>query len=74
MQPTARLPRPATLLTAAGVVTLALVLWGTVSLVRGTLIRPLEAVMFALVFALVYFGGLSLVSSESDTDTDGESN
>lgn len=64
------LPDPGLLITAAGIVIIAVVLWGAVSLVRGQLIQPLEAVMFAFVFAFVYFGSLSLLG---DSESSGES-
>jgi hypothetical protein len=53
-----------------GIVVLAVVLWGAISLVRGRLVQPLEAVVFALVFAVVYFGSLSLLG---DSESSGES-
>ena len=62
------LPDPGLLVTAAGIVVLAVVLWGAVSLVRGQLIQPLEAVMFAFVFAFVYFGSLSLLGDSESSD------
>ena len=61
------LPDPRLIVTGAGIVVLAVVLWAAVSLVRGELVQPLEAVMFALVFALVYFGGLSVLGSDQDS-------
>lgn len=54
-----RVPDPETVVTAVAVVVLAVLLWGLFSIVRGSLVRPLEVVMFGLVFAVVYFGGLA---------------
>jgi hypothetical protein len=60
------LPDPGLIATAAGVVVLAVGIWAGISLVRGEFIQPLEAVMFALVFAFVYFGSLSVLGDGSD--------
>ncbi|MXR52836.1 hypothetical protein GRX03_14625 [Halovenus sp. WSH3] len=60
------LPDVTILATALGVVVLAVVLWAVISFARGAVIRPLEAVMFALVFAVVYFGSLSLLEDDGD--------
>ena len=37
---------------------LAVILWTAVSALRGSMVEPLEIVMFALVFAFLYFTGL----------------
>jgi hypothetical protein len=60
------LPDPGLIATAAGVVVLAVGIWAGVSLVRGEFVRPLEVVMFAIVFAFVYFGSLSLLGDGQD--------
>lgn len=63
------LPDPGLLITASGIVVLAVVLWAVVSLVQGRQIRPLEAVMFALVFTVVYFGGLSVFNDNANEES-----
>lgn len=65
------LPDPALVVTAAGIVILAVALWAVVSLVRGEFVQPMEAISFALVFAVVYFGALSMLGS-SDKDKKSE--
>jgi hypothetical protein len=66
------LPDLGLVVTAVGIVVLAVVLWTVASLVRGEVVQPLEAVMFAVVFGLVYFGSLSVLGGDQD-DRDGES-
>ncbi len=60
-----RLPDPEAIATGAVIVALAVVVWSGLSLARGQSIRPLESLFFALVFAVVYFGSLSLLESDS---------
>jgi len=66
------LPDLGLVVTAVGIVVLAVVLWTVASLVRGEVVQPLEAVMFAVVFGIVYFGSLSVLGSDQD-DPGGES-
>lgn len=56
--PVSRLPDTAAVLTAVAVTLLAVVIWTVVSLLRGSMVEPLELVMFAFVFAFLYFTGL----------------
>lgn len=65
-----RLPDLGLIATALGVVVLAVALWAAISLARGELIQPLEALMFALVFAVIYFGSLSLLDSSGETGSE----
>jgi len=63
------LPDTDSILMAGAIVLLAVLLWTGASIARGSFIDPLETVMFALVFAVFYFGGLQLLegnSAESD--------
>jgi hypothetical protein len=53
-----RLPDTAAVLTAVGVTLIAVILWTAVSVLRGSMVEPLELVMFAFVFAFLYFSGL----------------
>ncbi|WP_436903301.1 hypothetical protein [Halovenus halobia] len=65
-----RLPDPGAVAMGAVIVALAVVVWSGLSLVRGQSIQPLESLLFALVFSVVYFGSLSLLDSDTP---DGES-
>jgi len=56
--PVSRLPDTGTILTASVVTLLAVVLWTVVSVIRGSVVEPLELVVFAFVFAFLYFSGL----------------
>ncbi len=60
-----RTPYVATVLTAALITVVAVVLWVGVSLFQGESIDPTETVMFAFVFAFVYFSGLYLLGDNS---------
>jgi len=53
-----RVPDTGAILTASVVTLLAVVLWMVVSVLRGSMVEPLEIVMFAFVFAFLYFSGL----------------
>jgi len=53
-----RLPDTAAVLTAVVVTLIAVILWAAVSALRGSMVEPLELVMFAFVFAFLYFTGL----------------
>ena len=53
-----RIPDAGTVLTALAIVLLAVVVWVVTSLLRGSMVEPLETVMFAFVFAFLYFTGL----------------
>lgn len=59
---TERVPDPGAIATGAVIVGLAVVVWSGVSLARGQSIQPLESLLFAVVFAVVYFGSLSVLS------------
>lgn len=53
-----RLPDTAAVLTAVVVTLIAVILWVAISVLRGSMVQPLEIVMFAFVFAFLYFSGL----------------
>lgn len=55
------LPAVATVATALAVVLVAVAVWSVVSVVRGDPVDLPEAVSFAVVFAVVYFGALSVL-------------
>lgn len=55
------LPAAATVATALAVVLVALAVWSVISVVRGDPVDLPEAVSFAVVFAVVYFGALSIL-------------
>jgi Na+/H+ antiporter NhaC len=65
---TERVPDPGAIATGAVIVGLAVVVWSGLSLVRGESIQPLESLLFAVVFAVVYFGSLSVLSDDTDTE------
>lgn len=73
VQPSAWLPDPETAVTASVIVVLAVVLWVIVSLVQGNPIQPVETAVFALVFAVVYFGALSVLSGGTESSSGRES-
>lgn len=60
-----RVPDPGAVATGAVIVSIAVVVWSALSLVRGQSIQPLESLLFALVFTVVYFGSLSLLDSDT---------
>lgn len=61
-----RLPDPGAIATGAIIVALAVVVWSGLALARGQSIQPLESLLFAVVFTVVYFGSLSVLSDEPD--------
>lgn len=63
-----RLPDPGAIATGALIVALAVVVWSGLALVRGQSIQPLESLLFAVVFTVVYFGSLSVLSDEPGSD------
>lgn len=60
-----RVPDPGAVATGAVIVSIAVVVWSALSLVRGQSIQPLESLLFALVFTVVYFGGLSVLDNDT---------
>jgi hypothetical protein len=66
--PVSRLPDTAAVLTAAVVTLIAVILWTAVSVLRGSMVEPLEIVMFAFVFAFLYFSGLYYLGGSGTED------
>lgn len=62
------LPDPGAVAVAAAIVAAAVVVWGVISVVQGRGVNPLELVMFALVFTVVYFGGIALLGSGAESE------
>jgi hypothetical protein len=65
-----RLPDPGTVATGAVIVGVAVAVWSGLALVRGQSIQPLESLLFAVVFAFVYFGSLSILGDDTDSETE----
>lgn len=53
-----RVPDAGTVLTAVAIVLIAVIIWVLTSLLRGSVVDPMETVTFAFVFAFLYFSGL----------------
>lgn len=60
------LPDAERLVAGFAVVFVAVVLWAVASFVRGSPVRLLEAVLFALVFGAVYLGTLSILGRDTE--------
>jgi len=67
VQPAEFLPRRETVAVAVLIVVVAVVLRTGYAVVRGGSVELLETVMFALVFAVFYFGGLQLLDSSDES-------
>ena len=67
VQPAEFLPRRETVAVAVLIVVVAVVLRTGYAVVQGGSVELLETVMFALVFAVFYFGGLQLLDSSEES-------
>lgn len=65
MRPTSLVPAAATVATGLAVVLIAVTVWTVVSVLSGDSVDALEALSFAAVFAVVYFGALSVLGDSS---------
>lgn len=67
MRPTSPVPAAATVATGLAVVLVAVAVWVVVSVLSGDPVDPFETLSFAAVFAVVYFGALSVLDRGGDT-------
>lgn len=67
-QVVSRVPDVGTVLTAVVIVMIAVVVWVVTSLLRGSIVDPLETVVFALVFAFLYFTALYYLGGTPEAD------
>ena len=68
MRPTSPIPAAATVATGLAVVLVAVTVWVVVSVLSGDSVDPLQTLSFATVFAVVYFGALSVLGTDGDID------